>query len=394
MKEGKSSHFEIHEENIPQVAEFVNSLLKRDYPSIPAIPGHSRWRHFEAGGHDRVSPMVSEWKKTAGVDEKEIARRLVDLAITSVLLDAGAGSAWKYHEKSTDLSIGRSEGLGIASFYMFCAGLFSSDAAKIPGRADSVGLKNADMAKMREMFQVTDANPMVGLEGRCELLQKLGKALEAKPEYFTTPDGLIRPGGIVDYVWKSANPAGEVSLLAVWECVIVGLSTIWPNDADRVRLCDEPIGDCWPHPALPTEGVAGCNWVPFHKLSQWLTYSLLEPLQKEGGLKLKDVDVMTGLPEYRNGGLLVDMGVLSLKNPEDLTVAHLPSSVLVVEWRALTIVLVDQVAAALRGILGDDSIPLAKILEAGTWKAGREVAKSKRPDMSPPIQIQSDGTVF
>jgi hypothetical protein len=40
------------------------------------------------------------------------------------------------------------------------------------------------------------------------------------------------------------------------------------------------------------------------------------------------------------------------------------------------------------------SLPLAKILEGGTWATGRVLAREKRTDGSPPIKVVSDGTVF
>jgi hypothetical protein len=39
-------------------------------------------------------------------------------------------------------------------------------------------------------------------------------------------------------------------------------------------------------------------------------------------------------------------------------------------------------------------LPLAKVLQGGTWSAGRRIAREKRPDGTPPIAIDSDGTVF
>ena len=55
--------------------------------------------------------------------------------------------------------------------------------------------------------------------------------------------------------------------------------------------------------------------MPFHKLSQWLTYSLLEPFEW-AGVTVTGLDALTGLPEYRNGGLLLDTGVLRLRDPD------------------------------------------------------------------------------
>ena len=56
--------------------------------------------------------------------------------------------------------------------------------------------------------------------------------------------------------------------------------------------------------------------VPLHKLSQWLAYSLIEPLQ-QAGFTVADIDGLTGLAEYRNGGLFLDTGVLVLRDPAD-----------------------------------------------------------------------------
>jgi hypothetical protein len=135
--------------------------------------------------------------------------------------------------------------------------------------------------------------------------------------------------------------------------------------------------------------------VPFHKLSQWLTYSLLEPLE-EFGVHVVGLDQLTGLAEYRNGGLFLDGGVLSLKDPAAAAVDHAPSAEIIVEWRALTIILLDQTAARLREMLGKSEVelPLAKVLQGGTWSVGRTLATGRRAGGGPPLKIQSDGTVF
>ena len=126
-----------------------------------------------------------------------------------------------------------------------------------------------------------------------------------------------------------------------------------------------------------------------------LTYSLLEPI--EGlGIKFENLDLMTGLAEYRNGGLFVDLGVIVPKNKAILTQEHDAGSELVVEWRALTIccldLLWDMVCAELKTTR--EAFPLAKLLQGGTWAAGRVIAAEKRANRSAPIQVRSDGTVF
>jgi hypothetical protein len=133
--------------------------------------------------------------------------------------------------------------------------------------------------------------------------------------------------------------------------------------------------------------------VPFHKLSQWLAYSLVEVFE-DAGVPVHGLDELTGLPEYRNGGLFLDLGVLALRDPA-LAEAPLPvSHEAVVEWRALTVALLDRVAEGVRMRLGRPDMPLARILEGGTWAAGRRVAAALRPNGGPPLRVVSDGTVF
>jgi hypothetical protein len=134
--------------------------------------------------------------------------------------------------------------------------------------------------------------------------------------------------------------------------------------------------------------------MPFHKLSQWLTYSLLEPFEW-AGVQVEGVDALTGLPEYRNGGLFLDTGVLRLRDPAWAERTWNVSDELVVEWRALTVALLDELAPLVRARLGVDAeqMPLACLLEGGTWAAGRAIAARLR-DGRPPLTVVSDGTVF
>ena len=121
----------------------------------------------------------------------------------------------------------------------------------------------------------------------------------------------------------------------------------------------------------------------------------MEPLS-EAGLVVTALDSLTGLAEYRNGGLLVDSGVLRPKHDAVTALDHGAESEVVVEWRALTVVLLDRLAVALRERLRLDEhdFPLARVLEGGTWRAGRRIALERRPGGGPPIRVASDGTVF
>ncbi len=320
-------------------------------------------------------------------DALERARIAVDLATVSVLLDAGAGNAWRYHDHKTGLAFTRSEGLAVASLDMFGAGLFSSDADH-PLRVDHAALARIDAAALARHFQVDSDNPLVGLEQRSALLRRLGAALAERPDlYGHTP---ARPGNLIDYLLTIADRR-RISASFVLATLLESLSSIWPSG---LTIDGFAVGDAGRHPAVRTQDATD-RIVPFHKLSQWLTYSLLEPLEA-AGLGVERLDGLTALPEYRNGGLLVDLGVIRSRAAIDPMVRHEVSSELVVEWRALTVALMDPLVALVGTRLGlDSTFSMPQMLQGGTWSAGRKIAQSLRPPDGPsPIPIAADGTVF
>jgi hypothetical protein len=362
VEDGKSSWFALDGNGLEAAVQATLEVTRKRFPNPSDIPFHSRWRQFEAGGRDRWAALAERLK---GLPKEEIARRRMDLAVVSVLLDAGAGPAWSYREPGTGETYARSEGLGVASIQMFANGAFSRDAKGDPLRVDAERLAALAPADIAMGFQVRAHNPLTGLEGRAELLRKLGGV------------GLPRPGALFDIVAPGSGGGSEVKAASILAAVLDKLSPIWPL----------PMGDVWPHPAI--------GLVPFHKLSQWLSYSLVEPLQ-DAGLKVVELDQLTGLPEYRNGGLLIDAGALRPKQRALLEKTFAAGDEPIVEWRALTVALLDRIAQHVRLHLGLDAarLPLVKVLEAGTWFAGRALAAERRPGGGPPIAVASDGTVF
>lgn len=371
---GKLIAFTVDLERLPAAADLVVDTIQANYPALQ-VPFHARWRHFCFNGSDL-------WAEASAAlpDPGERARAAFDLAIVSVLLDAGAGMGWRYADAALALETSRSEGLALASFRMFENGAFSADAAH-PLRADGARLAAITPADIAAGFQVTEKNPLVGLEGRAALLNALGAAVAALPG--------SRPGGLFDMV--SANGAA-IPAPAILGAVLHHLGPIWPS---RIVRDGVSLGDTWQHPLIAGDGPETAGLVPFHKLSQWLSYSLIEPLQA-AGFEVTDIDGLTGLPEYRNGGLFVDMGVLNLRDPGMADAANTVDSPLVVEWRALTVALLDAIAPLVRERLGvsEQDFPLARVLEGGTWAAGRRVAAARRGDGGSPIRVVSDGTVF
>jgi hypothetical protein len=383
--EDRLPHFRIQLDRMDSTVDLVLKTTRQAYPAFD-VPFHSRWRHFVTNGDNRWADAAG---RTKWPDRTARARAEFDLAIVSVFLDAGAGPSWRYRDPKTGSAIGRSEGLALASLAMFAGGAFSADPLQ-PLRADAGVLVNFSVAELERGMQVSEVNPLVGIEGRTDLLRRLGALVATKPDIFGCHD-TPRPGGLFDRLAMLAGDDLRLPAPTVLSELLQQLGPIWPS---RLTLGGIALGDCWKHPMLTTAD-ATSGLMPLHKLSQWLAYSLIEPLQT-AGIDVTDIDGLTGLAEYRNGGLFVDSGVLAFRDSEDAQRQHEIASSLVVEWRALTVALLDRVAEDLRRRLQLDatSLPLAKILEGGTWAAGRSLARERRADASPPVKIISDGTVF
>jgi Protein of unknown function (DUF1688) len=379
--DGRLTAFTVDLDRLPATADFVVEVIRANYPTL-AIPFHARWRHFIAGGRDLGREALATI-----ADPAERGRAAFDLAIVSVLLDAGAGMGWRYRDAGTGAEMSKSEGLAVASLRMAEAGAFAADGHSL--RADGSRLARLSAADIAAGFQVSEANPLVGVEGRAALLCRLGDAVSANPSVFGSAD-TPRPGGLFDHLAGLAEN-GALPATAILAAVLAHLGAIWPS---RIVLGGIPLGDTWRH-SLMRAGDATDGLVPFHKLSQWLSYSLIEPLE-QAGIAVKDVDALTGLPEYRNGGLFVDLGVLTLRDPAAAEAPNTVDSELVVEWRGLTVALLDRLAPLVRERLGLSAadFPLARMLEGGTWSAGRRIARDRRADGGPPIRVVSDGTVF
>ncbi len=370
---GELEHWSLDETRLDDIAERVVRTTRAAYPDVRAIPGHSRWRHFSAGGVDRVRALD---ERLAPLSEEQRLASRFDLVVTSVLLDAGAGERWQYRDQAGK-TYSRSEGIAVASYDLFVAGAFSDDPRGAPLRADAAALERATEPSLARGLQVGSDNPMVGVAGRAAILQRLGAVARAAPSWGG------RLGGFGIELRRSANGA-SLRASDVLGAVLDTFGSIWPG---REVCAGQNLGDVWTHSKV--------GRVPLHKLSQWLTYSLFEPLEW-AGLSIVGLDELTGLAEYRNGGLFVDGGAVVPRHAGVLRDEHEVSSDVVIEWRALTLALLDRTAERVRRIVGlsADELPLAKVLEGGTWRAGRELAAEKRAGGGPPLRVRSDGTVF
>lgn len=382
--DGKT-HFEIHEHKLTGVSDFVLQVIAENYPD-KNVPYHSRWRHYEVGNQSQLNQLRALEQPLTPIERAKLE---LDLILPSVLVDAGAGPDWKY-SSSNSVAVGRSEGLGLASLDMFLAGGFSH---RKNVETTAAGLTAVSVESFSEHFNVSNNNPLLGVEGRVQLLRSLGEAILEQSTIFPNQ----RPGDLVDYVlthYQHTPTAGQILTM-----VITFLGDIWPG---RLMLDGINLGDTWAYSPLgkgPLGNGGQINdpdsYVPFHKLSQWISYSIIETLANNG-FTVTGVEALTGLAEYRNGGLMLDSGLISLRNPANADKLWAPGSDIIIEWRALTICLLDKIGEQIVQSLNTTAaqFPLAKVLEGGTWSAGRKLAMQRRNNLNPPLNIQSDATVF
>jgi hypothetical protein len=372
--DGKT-HFQINEHKLAAVTAFVLQVIESNYPDRQ-VPYHSRWRHFEVGNRFQLNCLAEHSKN---LDELDRARIGLDLILPSVLVDAGAGPDWSY-SSSNSITVGRSEGLGLASLDMFLAGGFSH---RRQIETTAAGLDAVSAQRFCDFFKVSEQNPLLGVAGRVQLLKGLGAAMISQPDIFPN----ARPGDLVDYVLDHYERAPSAE--NILQMVLKFFGNIWPG---RLMLDGTNLGDTWVYSPL---GNSPASYVPFHKLSQWISYSIIETLANNG-FAVSGVEALTGLAEYRNGGLMLDSGLISLRDPSCAQTAWEPSSEIIIEWRALTVCLLDKIAEQITAALDTtpEAFPLAKVLEGGTWAAGRKLALQTRNNLTPPLQIVSDATVF
>jgi hypothetical protein len=122
-----------------------------------------------------------------------------------------------------------------------------------------------------------------------------------------------------------------------------------------------------------------------------LTYTLIEAFEISG-LQIQSKSHLTPLAEYRNGGLLIDLGLLNVRKNVDIHKSYQPSHPLIVEWRAATITLLMELYQ--KYTQKDKQLSFAQFLQGGTWSLGRKLAYQLRVNGNPPLLLDSLGNVF
>lgn len=378
---GKLAHFTLDMARLDPLADRVVEEIARTAGEEGA-PFHACWRNFAAGGHDRWE-MLAAYRQWPGV--RGMGRAAFDLAFLAALLGAGPGSEWRYREETTGEKFSGAEGLAVATLSMFASGLFSADPLD-PLRADATALARLTDAELADGLQVTDDNPLGGFAGRATLLRRLGETVALRDDVFAVDEDL-RPGCLFD---RLIEEAGDNALEAagILDAVLGAIAPVWP---ERVAIDDIPLGDTWPFSALG-DGKAGL--VPLHAMAQEIAYSLVEPLIW-AGVDVGKFDGLTGIADPAHGALFLEAGVLLPRDRADLSKPHGPADAFTVEWRALTVALVDRLADRVRALAGldADGLPIACVMQGGTLPLARKIALEKPAATELPLGFAADGTV-
>ena len=381
---GETPFFSVNIDALPAATDYVLEVCKERY-QLAKIPGHSRINHYSQSNDNHWAWFQ---KPLEGSDGTERMRLSFELLILSVLLDAGAGHHWIYLDHRTNTRFSRSEGLAVAVLNAFVAGVFSQDLSMKCGVTPE-SLACVSLERLREVFQVSSENLLSGLEGRFEVIACLGEIIANDPIFHV--NGSCRLGHLFDFFLEQDTHGRGTSATFIFDTLVRSLTKLWPG---RFLLEGRALGDCWQHPLLKTSDESSL-FIPFHKLTSWLCYTLVDGLEK-GGVKVIDQHELKGLAEYRNGGFMIDIGLLSFNHPGDAEKSMDQGHPLVVEWRGLTVALLEKLRESLcrRLNLNGNQLLMAHVLEGGTWAAGRKIARQLRPEGHPPLQIVTDGTLF
>ena len=403
------------------------------------------WQQLQSGGVDRLAELSQLLSSEPAAEQ---ARAWADLALLGGLLGADPGPRWRYTEQqalppaafaqatpdellalldragktpvvanvpledsvtasstpsSTTASTtppttsGGSTGLALATFRAFVAGAFSADKAH-PCRADAATLRHVDVAALRAMLQGTPQNAIHGLEGRAAVLSRLGQLLPARLSDLVLP--LRTPA-------EAGSEAGlgaslEVTASALFKSLLTALTPAWPS----APVQGLPAGDVWSHrwageavgadlgANLATDlgtdlGTSG--WVPLHAAAQALVGALALPLQ-HAGYGLTGLQTLTASADCNTSALLLAAGVIVPRQQRLLSQTLKLGDEAVIECRALTVTLFDELTEKVSSLLQPAS---------GTNAAGLQVAEVVHATAAvlagggaPSLRIAGDGALF
>ena len=271
VADGRSPHFTLDESRLAAVAGYVADVTRDAYPDLK-IPYHSRWRHFSAGGVDRWGELAAR----RDADALERARIAVDLATVSVLLDAGAGER---------LALPRPRDRPCLRTFGGACGCQPRHVRRGPlllRRGPSLARRSCRACAHRCRGA---GAPLSGRQPIIRWSDWSGAAHCCAASAPRWPSGRI----CTDMRRRGRATWSTICSRIADRRRISASSRACAHCSRACRRSGRPGSRSMDLPSAMPAGIPPCargdatdRIVPFHKLSQWLTYSLLEPLEAAG----------------------------------------------------------------------------------------------------------------
>lgn len=381
-----SRWFEIDDKALQVAARDLASVLQRQFPRLH-VPLHSVWRLFGQDGVDRQGHL-EQLLLTQPPTHRTHAR--LDLAAVVVLLCTAADDCEPYTEPATGHRFAGATGRAVATLHAFTAGLFSSDPQR-PFQADARGLRGIVTDRLAAALQVHDRAGLRELGRRAILLRRLGELLSEQPEVFGEEG---RPAGIFDII---VSPYGhgvahtaDVDAHDILSQLLTTLSGLWPGGGE---IGGTLLGDCWRHRLAQGDGLSE-GWVPLHATLQALARSFLEPFLR-AGVQVRGIGGLTATADRHVCQWVLDTGALRLRDPQAAGARWTCADEIVVEWRALSLALLEEIASRVRELLTRDEqgLPMGCILEGVAYAAGTDRGLPAPPAQAA-LQVTADPALF
>lgn len=376
----RASHspwFEVDDDAL-EVAARRLATLTRQLHADQGGPIAGCWRRFAAGGVDR---RVWLERLLAAEPPEQRTHARIDLAVVCEYLGQVPDDSWSYAEAATGQRFTGREGLAVALWHAFCAGLFSSDPQR-PLQADAAGLRGVVTDHLGLALQAGRAWAWPDLQACAIALRRLGEVLSEQPEVFGEAG---RPSGLFDTLISPYGVAvphtADIRAHDILSQLLMTLSGLTPGGA---QIGGVALGDCWQHPAAHG---AGEGWVPLHARMQAITCALLEPFEW-AGVQVRELSALTALADVLHGNLLLDTAVLRLRDPQSARTVWPRDAEIVIEWRALTVALLEELAPRVQHHRGrGDAGPGTAGLLIGRFEPAATALTLLRPEGRPALRV-------
>ncbi|MBO6754884.1 MAG: DUF1688 family protein [Roseibium sp.] len=376
---GDVAGLSVHPEAMARAAELAADSMTNAYPDLQ-IPPCGCWRDFDIGDVPRWDVLAQARGFSSPEDLLQVAG---DLALLGAIAAVRPPRGWHFEDGQSGMDFGGVTGLRLAAFSMFQSGMFSTRPAD-PLRVDADALIRLEDNEIAAGFGVAEQQDGSWIAEMTRHLRRFGETVGMRPDLFER-GGDLRPSGVV--LNHLFDPGGApVPLETVFETLVDAFAPLWPGGAQKG---DVILGDVWARRAPQSQALPDA--VPFHSAPADMAYGLIEPFAW-AGRDVADLDALPGPSDAHHAMLFVSAGVVELTG----AVGVQPDIDTMIALRAVTSALSRDVADTVRVKLGVDAatMPLPCIIEAGTARAGRDLARQNPEPAQNISKILLAGSVF